>query len=391
VLMRAAQVGVPRVVSLLLDRGATVDARDPTFGQTALMFAARAGHADVVSLLLSHGANVNAATKVGQAPAFIAPNSVPGFGFGVGILRGGVPADRGRREPQPGGLTALHFAARHDQVAVAERLVAAGADVNAREANGIWPLLMAISNDNVAVAQYLLQHGSAVNGQDWYGRSPLWEAVNVRNLYVHNATFRNGISRAPLLELIEALLAAGADVNVRTQETPPFRHHLLEITGSLEWVDFTGQTPFLSAALAGDVTVMKRLLAHGADARLGTFHGTSALMAAAGVNWVVAQTWTEGPEALLEAVKLCYELGMDVNQANSMGITALHGAANRGSNDIIRFLVSKGADLTAVDSEHRSALDWARGVFLATHPAEAKPATVALISELLKAQGKEVR
>jgi ankyrin repeat protein len=288
-------------------------------------------------------------------------------------------------------MTPLLYAARHDRVEVAKRLVAAGADVNAKEANGIWPLLMAISNNNMAVAHYLLEHGSNVNGQDWYGRSPLWEAVNVRNLYVHNATFKNGIDRGPVLDLIRALIAAGADVNVRTKETPPFRHHLLEITGSLEWVDFTGQTPFLTAALAGDVTVMRLLIEHGADPRMGTFQDTSPLMAAAGVNWVVAQTWTEGPDQLLQAVKLCVDLGMNVNQANSMGITALHGAANRGSDDIIRFLVSRGADLTAQDNEHRSALDWAKGVFLATHPAQPKPTSIALITELLKKQGKEVR
>jgi uncharacterized protein len=136
---------------------------------------------------------------------------------------------------------------------------------------------------------------------------------------------------------------------------------------------------------------MKLLLASGADPRIDTFHGTSALMAAAGVNWVVAQTWTEGPEQLLEAVKLCHSLGMDVNQANSMGITALHGAANRGSEEIIRFLVEKGANLAALDNEHRSALDWAKGVFLATHPPEPKPGSIALLTTLLKAQGKEIR
>jgi ankyrin repeat protein len=194
-----------------------------------------------------------------------------------------------------------------------------------------------------------------------------------------------------MLDLVKALIAAGANLNARTRETPPFRHHLLEITGSLEWVDFTGQTPFLSAALAGDVTVMKLLLAAGADPHIGTFHGTSPLMAAAGVNWVVAQTYTEGPAQLLEAVKLCHSLGMDVNQANSMGITALHGAANRGSDDIIRYLVEQGADLTARDKEGRTALDWAKGVFLATHPPEPKPSSIALLTQLLKARGKEVR
>jgi ankyrin repeat protein len=208
---------------------------------------------------------------------------------------------------------------------------------------------------------------------------------------VHNATFKNGIDRPPVLALITALLDAGANVNTRTRQTPPFRNHLLEITGSLEWVDFTGQTPFLSAALAGDVAVMKLLLSRGADPKIGTIQGTSALMAAAGVNWVVAQTYTEGPAQLLEAVKLCHELGMDVNQANSMGITALHGAANRGSDDIIRFLVENGANLAAQDNEHRTPLDWAKGVFLATHPAEPKPASIALITSLLKAQGREVR
>jgi ankyrin repeat protein len=136
---------------------------------------------------------------------------------------------------------------------------------------------------------------------------------------------------------------------------------------------------------------MKLLLEHGANPRIDTYQGTSPLMAAAGVNWVLAQTWTEGPDQLLEAVKLCADLGMDVNQANSMGITALHGAANRGSDDIIRFLVARGADLTARDNERRSALDWANGVFLATHPAQPKPSTVALITELLKKQGKEIR
>jgi uncharacterized protein len=391
VLMHAAAVGVLPVVKLLLKQGAAVDTREARYGQTALMFASRAGHVDVVAALLAAGAQANVATKVGSAPAFVAPNSVPGFGFGVGILRGGVPADRGRREPQPGGLTPMHYAARHDHVEVAKRLLQAGADVNAREANGITPLLMAISNDNVAAAQWLLAKGGDVNAQDWYGRTPLWEAVNVRNLYVHNANFKNGIDRAPLLPLIEALIAKGANVNARTKETPPFRHHLLEITGSLEWVDFTGQTPFLTAALAGDVTVMKLLLKHGADPMLNTYTGTSPLMAAAGVNWVVAQTWTEGPAQLLEAVKLCRSLGMDVNQANTMGITALHGAANRGSDDIIRYLVEEGADLTRQDNEHRSALDWSKGVFLATHPPEPKPKTMALLTQLMQAKGLPVR
>jgi len=390
-LMLAAETGELPLVDALIEHGAQIDTRDPHFGQSALMFAARAGYADIALRLLDAGADVDASTVVGATPAFVAPNSVPGFGFGVGILRGGVPADRGRREPIPGGMTPLLYAARHDHVEVARVLLQHGASIDLAEANGIWPLLIAISNDNPAMAQFLIEQGAAVNGQDWYGRSPLWEAVNVRNLYVHNATFVNGIDRAPYLPLVQTLLARGAEVNARTKETPPFRHHLLEITGSLEWVDFTGQTPFLTAALAGDVTVMKLLLEHGADPHINTFEGTNALMAAAGVNWVVAQTWTESPGQLLEAVKLCHSLGMDMNQTNSMGLTALHGAANRGSDTIIEYLAANGADLSARDNEGRTPMDWAKGVFLATHPSEAKPTSMALLTRLLQEQGKEVR
>ena len=74
---------------------------------------------------------------------------------------------------------------------------------------------------------------------------------------------------------------------------------------------------------------------------------------------------------------------MDVNQANSMGITALMGAANNGSDDIIRFLVEHGATLEPKDKEGRSALTWAEGVFLATHPARPKPTSIALLKELM--------
>jgi ankyrin repeat protein len=155
------------------------------------------------------------------------------------------------------------------------------------------------------------------------------------------------------------------------------------VTGSLAWVDFTGQTPFLTASLAADVTVMKLLLKHGADPSIPTFAGTTPLMAAAGVNWVYDQTFDEGPEKRLEAVKMCFDLGMDVNAVNSMGITALMGAANRGSDDIIRFLAEKGAKVDWKDKEGRSALTWAEGVFLATHPAKPKPSSIALLKSLM--------
>jgi ankyrin repeat protein len=382
-LMAAARVGNLESVQVLLDRGARVDALDPTYKQTALMIAVRENHPDVVQLLVKHGANVNAQTRVGPTPAWVLPNSVPGFGHGVGIIRGGLPEDRGSRYFIPGGLTPLLYAARDGRIESAKILVSAGADLEQADPNGITPLIMAISNNHPDVARFLIEKGAKVNVSDWYGRTPLWTAVEVRNMDLDNASFENGVDREPLFDLIKTLLDKGADPNPRTKESIPIRRFMLRTTGTLEWVDFTGQTPFLRAAYAGDIRVMRLLLEHGADPTIPTYAGTTALMAAAGVNWVVDQTYDEGQKNLLEAVKLCYELGLSVNDRNSMGITAVMGAANRGSDEIIEYLVSKGARLDVKDNEGRTPLTWAEGVFLATHPAKPKPSSIALIQKLM--------
>jgi ankyrin repeat protein len=381
-LMSAARVGSVDSVKTLLDHGAKIDTRDPVFQQTTVMIAVRENHPAVVKLLIERGAQVNAQTRTGDAPQWILPNSVPGFGHGIGIVRGGLP-DRGSRFLIPGAMTPLLYAARDGRIESAKILLAAGAEIDHADANGVTPLLMAITNNHVDMARYLIDQGANVRAVDWYGRTPLWAAVELRNMDVDSSTFENGVDRVPAFELIKVLLDKGVDVNARTKEVTPIRRQMLHVTGDLSWVDFTGQTPFLRAALAADLEVMRLLLARGADPKISAYAGTTALMAAAGVNWVVDQTSDEGPAARLEAVKMCYDLGLNVNDANSMGVTAVMGAANRGSDDIIQFLVSKGAKLDARDKEGRTPLNWAEGVFLATHPAKPKPSSMTLIKKLL--------
>jgi ankyrin repeat protein len=278
-------------------------------------------------------------------------------------------------------MTALSFAAREGRLEAARLLIDAGADINAREANGISPLMMAITNRHTPVAALLLARGADPNAVDWWGRTPLWSAVEMRNLDLDSRTLENGVDRGPVLELIEALIAKGADVNARVKEFPPQRRFMMPL-GSLAWVDFTGQTPFLRASLSADVPLMKLLLAKGADPNIPTFNGTTALMAAAGVNWVIGQTYAESPAKYLEAVKLCLELGADVNAVNAMGLAAVHGAANRGSDDIIELLARNGARLNVADKEGRTPMTWAEGVFLATNSPVAKPSTIALLKKL---------
>jgi len=384
-LLMAARKGCAECLKALLAQGADLEVRDKEFEQTALTLAAWSGSTQSVDLLLRAGADVNARTRLGPEPKFFEPNAGRAS-HGDGILRGGVP-ERGSRPPRAGAMTALHYAAREGHTAVVTLLLANGARIEEPEANGVRPLLLAILNDRADTARFLIEHGADVNADDWYGRTPLWAAVDIRNVELDGEINTQVADRAGARATILLLLDHGANPNARTRESPPTRVWLMQ-AGSLSWVDFTGQTPFLRAALSGDVTVMRLLLEYQADPNIATFGGTTPLMAAAGVNWVYFQTFDEGQEHLLEAVKLCVSLGQDVNAANSMGIRAIHGAANRGSDAIVKYLVEQGARLDAKDNQGRSAHTWAEGVFLATHAAVPKPSTMQLIEELCRTAGQ---
>jgi ankyrin repeat protein len=234
-------------------------------------------------------------------------------------------------------------------------------------------------NNHIELAMFLLEKGANPNtADDFYKRTPLFAAVEMRNLDFARDSPRPAPDAGDPLDLIKALLARGADPNSRTNTTPV--RGFMQASGN--WVSFDGQTPFLRAALAGDITTMRLLLEYGADPNITTNLGTTALMAAAGINWVVSQTFTRSDAEYLEAARLCIEHGADVNAANSQGFTAMHGAANRGFDAMVRLLAENGAMLDVKDSQGRTPMTFAEGVFLALQPPLRKPSTIALLQEL---------
>jgi len=148
--------------------------------------------------------------------------------------------------------------------------------------DGSSALVVAIDNRHYELAAWLLYRGADPNA-DGVG----WTALHTAVL-AHRPHFRVVPDPSPTGNLtsgalIEALLAAGADPNAASRE----RVRLATQTSPLYPTE--GVTPFLLAAVAADVPLMRLLLAHGADTSVTTAGGSTALMAAAGAATYAGQ------------------------------------------------------------------------------------------------------
>src|SRR5262249_50343771 len=320
----------------LLDRGASINAKESVRGQTALMWAVLENHPDVVKLLLARGADINAQTKVEIPDGTSGKPEAKSGDIGAH----GPGMYRARAVPSPSGaMAALHFAARDGNLPITRILVNGGADLERRSANGTRPLVVAIMNNHIELAFFLLEQGADPNAaDDFYKRTPLFAAVERRNPDFTRDTAPPTADNRDPMDLIKALLAHGANPNAQINTTP-FRGFFQV---SANWVNFDGQTAFIRAALSGDVTLMRLLLERGADPSISTYEGSTALMAAAGLNWVVAQTYSRSDDEYLEAAKLCLEKGADVNAVNNQGFTAMQGARNGGFKKRVHLLADHG-------------------------------------------------
>jgi ankyrin repeat protein len=331
----ACEVGNAAIVGQLLEAGA--DANAIAGGDTALMTAARSGNVAVIQRLLDYGADVNARENWrGQTALMWAA-----IENNVGAVKPLVDAGAELGQRSQGGFTALLFAVRAGRVEAVRELVESGANVNDTMPDGTSALVLAIINAHYELAGELVDRGADVNAEA-QGWTPLHQLAWTRRPnggLANPAAVPTGTLDS--LDLASRLLEHGALADARLKKD---RNLGLEDRHNLNRI---GATPFLLAAKAADVDLMRVLVEHGADPLLPTVDRTTPLMAAAGVGvWNVGESPGTNEEAL-EAVKLMLALGGDVAGTNDFGYTALHGAAHRGADAIIELLVSKGARLDA--------------------------------------------
>jgi len=356
-LMTAARSGHVGAVNVLLESGATVDARENWRGQTALMWAAAEGHPDVIKALATHGADVNAKSSIQK-------------------WERQVTAEPLEKWLPPGGLTPMYFAARQGCAECIRVLAALKADVNFADQDGVTPLIDALMNGHFDAASALLDAGADPNIADAVGRTPLYAAVDMNTVPSSNRPGPKTIeNRMTGIEIITKLLDHGANPNARLKKQVPYR---TKVDRGSDTMLGAGTTPLLRAARAGDAPVMRLLLTRGADPKIATGSdvpqdvsqparrqpgGINPLMAAAGLGSkeedTVGRKKTEADA--IEAIKVCLDAGVDINAADGRGQTALYGAALQGYDEIVKFLLSKGADPKIKDQRGFTALDAADG------------------------------
>lgn len=305
-----------------------------------------------------------------------------------------------------GGFTALVHAVREGHLESAKALLDAGADIDqVTQGDNTSPLLMAMINGHFDLGLYLVSQGADVGLASVAGTTPLYAVLNVhwapKARYPQPGAQKQ--QKVDYLEAMESLLKAGANPNARLSK------HLWYMGYTFDQlrVNTTGGTPFWRAAYGTDVSAMKLLMAYGADPNIATMKVPSRrrgaaredlsglapladgdpavfpIHAASGVGYgesFAGQAHRHVPDGWMPSIRyLVEELGADVNARDANGFSPAHHAAARGDNDLLRYLVEKGADVTLVGRSGQTTVDMANGPFQRIQPF---PETIALLEEM---------
>lgn len=243
---------------------------------------------------------------------------------------------RDRTTPYPTLLEAVH-ADDYNGVVI---LIASGQDINRLDESGNTPLHIATLLKRGHSVMALIQANVDVNIPDSNGCTALCLAI---------------VSE-PDLDIIEALIKAGADINHQENEsgmTPISKatevdfellRVLINAGANVNTPDIDGCSPLCSATVYGDLEMVEALVNVHADLnQWEKFHQTPLLLAVS--------------NSFLEIVEVLVQSGADVNICDVYGTCPLYMAASLNDIEIVQILLRANADLDVENNEGMSAVD----------------------------------
>ena len=327
----AAIYGHNAIAKYLLESNADTSVQDSS-GATPLHEAVRYGNVEIAKALLSSGADVNARDNLGKTPVMlILPKDKTAEIYKLLIAH---RADLTQKDMF--GDTVLHTASMLNVGAgTFGILVDGGADIDARNKEGVTPLAIAVQKNDLETVKLLTAAGADIHTQDTNGNSPLSIALagsaEMLEAVVNekNAGFTDSNGNTPLhlalicdapLSKIQYIISLMKDVNTRNKD---------------------GNSALFLSILKNRQKVGELLLAKNADIFSTNTNNNSPLRLALKYGGSV-QDWLITSKT--------------IKQKDGTGTTVLHYAAEWQYKDAINGLVMKGADITAKNANGETAL-----------------------------------
>jgi cytohesin len=281
----------------------------------------------------------------------------------------------GCSKPPPPNIS-IHHAAVHGNIEAIKQHLAAGTDVDAKDAIGWTPLHVVADNGRKEIAELLIAKGASVNTQAALGLTPLDLAIRFRSNRTEMADLlrKHGGKTGEELKAAEPVVEA-AKTEPPTAKVPTIPLRIAVGAGNIVAVKQhlaagtnvnakrNGTTPLHSAAFNGHKEIAELLIAKGADVNVLNAGGYTPLDLANNNPEIADLLRKHGGKTAeelnvlfdaakkgdTEAVKQHLAAGADVNAKTDNGMTPLHDAAYRGHKEIAELLIDKGADVNSKD------------------------------------------
>ncbi|KAL6693809.1 ankyrin repeat-containing domain protein [Trichoderma pleuroticola] len=353
---------------LLFGNVSEIDSVDAS-GRTPLLHAIWNGDVAVVKTLLKAGARLDVTDNIGGTPLFYAVTCRRKAIVKLLLKHGATPISEDKM------ATKLFFAAvEKGDAQVVQLFLDSGFDIESRGPGNQTPLLLALKMEHRDILQILLDQGANIEVEDECGLTPLYSTVvlgdiNLVQFFLNNRANVNSINSKNQTPLLLALTLGHKDI----------LQVLIDQGANTEIEDEKGHTPIRLAVMRGDIDLVQFFLDNGADINSVDLEKQTPLLLALkmehrdilqilldqGANIKVKDECGLTPlyftviHRYVNLIQFFLNKGADINSVDTKEQTPLHYAAKSSNINIIRFLLNNGADINSVDKNKQTPLHYA--------------------------------